>query len=285
MRKAIFIVTILLNGIILFYACQKEKETTDLEFDTTTSQDNSLAESTFNDVNNISIEAVESHDINTYKIRSSESSMLSTCASVTVTPDSAGATSGNIVIDFGQNDCQCIDGRFRRGKINVAYSNFIHVTGSVITTTFTDYFVGQESTNMYQVTGTKTVTNNGINAAGHMNFSISVDGHLTNGDGKHLDWYSTRTREWIAGESTSTWLDDEYVITGSANGTSFDGKSFAVIITDGLHVKLNCRWITSGKFELTPSGKATRTFNYGNGDCDATATLSVNGREFTITLR
>ena len=284
MRKVMFIITILLNGIILFYACKKDKETNP-DYDTNTAQDNSFAESTFNDINNITIEAVESHDVNTYRIPNQESSLLSTCASVTVALDSPGAVSGNIIIDFGATNCFCLDGRYRRGKINVAFNGYYHTNGSVITTTFTDYFVGRETAHMYQVTGTKTVTNNGTNANNHLNFTIVVDGHLINSNGEHMNWYSNRNREWIAGETTSSWLDDEYVITGSANGTNFEGNSFSASITEGLHVKLSCRWITQGKFELTPTGKSTRSFDYGNGDCDSKATVSVNGKVFEITMR
>jgi hypothetical protein len=103
-----------------------------------------------------------------------------------------------------------------------------------------------------------------------------------------MTWNSTRTREWVAGESTTGWLgwlDDEYAITGSASGTNFEGTSFTANITEALHFPLNCWFITSGKFELTPSGKPTRYFDYGTGACDDLCTVTVNGQSFTYHMR
>jgi hypothetical protein len=101
-----------------------------------------------------------------------------------------------------------------------------------------------------------------------------------------MTWTSSRNREWIAGSATQfNWLDDEYSITGSASGTNFEGTSFTVNITSPLIVKLDCRWITKGTFDLTPTGKLTRTFDYGNGSCDANATVTINGTVFPVTLR
>ena len=138
---------------------------------------------------------------------------------------------------------------------------------------------------MFQITGTKTITNNGSNTEGHLNFSITVNGHLINTKGETMDWSSVRNREWISGINTPlNFGDDEYVITGSASGTNFEGNSFTVNITHGLHVE-HCAYITEGSFDLTPTGKPTRTLDYGNGDCDANATLTVNGKTFNIILR
>jgi hypothetical protein len=289
MRKLMLAFTLVLNGIILFYACKKDKEEDEPEYDTQTSQDNSLAEGTFNDVNNIMVEAMENGSLTTYRLGTNNSSILSTCATVTNTPDSSGG--GTIVVDFGNAYCHCSglncsDFRYRKGKINIAYTGHYRDSLTVITTTFDNYYVGYDTTWMYKVSGTKTVTNNGHNAAGHLNFTISVNGQLTTVDNSNMSWSSTRTREWIAGESTMlNWWDDEYLITGSANGTNFEGNSFTVNITSALHVVLSCANITEGIFELTPSGKATRTLDYGNGTCDNAATITVNGRQFNVTLR
>ncbi len=277
------IIIFILNGVIFFNACKKEQTSDALEYDTQTSRDNSLAEGTFSDVNSIVNQAIESGSLTTYKLNDAHSSLLSNCANVTIIHDSSGG--GTIMIDFGQANCLCLDSRYRRGIINVAYSGSYRDSGTTITTTFSDYFVGKDNTKMFQVTGTKTVRNNGRNSSGNLNFSVTVDGHLMNSDGLTMDWTSERNREWISGESTPlNWTDDEYVITGSASGYSFEGKSYSANITHGLHIEY-CPYITEGVFELTPQGKPVRTFNYGNGACDPNAVLTVNGTDFPIVLR
>jgi hypothetical protein len=287
MKRLFVILVFALNGIILFYACKKENEE-DPDRNTQTSQDNSLAESTFNDVNNIALEAVERGDsgLSSYRLGGTQNTLLSTCATVTRTPDSTGS-GGTIVVDFGSANCLCNDNRYRRGIINISYNhNNYRDSGTVITTTFNNYFVGRDPSYMFQVTGTKTVTNKGLNGVGNINYDINVNGHLINSQGTNMEWISTRNREWISGSSTHyNWLDDEYAISGSASGTDFEGLSFTASITSALHIKIGCPYITQGTFDLTPSGKATRTFDYGNGTCDANASLTINGTTFPITLR
>jgi len=283
MRKIMFIVVLILNGIILINACKKEKTTEVTEFDTQTSEDYSLAEGTFNDVNNIANEALENDSLSSFRLSDPQNTMLSACATVTNTPNGMGG--GTIIVNFGTSNCQCRDGRYRRGIINITYSGSYRDSGTVITTSFDDYFVGKDNTRMFQVTGTKTVTNNGHNVNNNPNFSVEINGHLTNSNGVTMDWSSVRNREWLSGEGTPfSFNDDEYIITGTASGTNFEGNSYTVTITHGLHIK-NCAYITEGAFELTPTGKPVRTFDYGNGDCDALATLTVNGRTFNIVLR
>lgn len=289
MRKITIILVLLANAFILFYGCKKDKEA-DLEFDTQTSQDDALAEATFNDINNMASQAVEIGTLNTYKTSTPNNSFLNSCATVVLTPDSTGP-GGSIVIDFGSTPCKCggiicTDARYRKGKINITYTGPYRSPGTVIQITFDNYYVGPESTNMFKVTGMKTVTNQGLNAGNHLKFSISVNGQLTNSSGGIMSWTSQRNREWIAGDNTTLdWTDDEYVITGTANGTNFEGNSFTVNITSGLYIALKCANIKKGIFELTPNGKPTRTLDYGDGNCDNNATLTVNGSVFPIVLR
>lgn len=271
---------------IFIHSCQKDKE--ELEFDTQTSQDNALAEMTYNDVNSIVNQAMENGPagLSTYRTALDNSYLLSSCATVTVTPDTVGG--GTLTVDFGATNCLCTDNRYRRGIINISFTGAYRDSGTVITTSFTDYYVGKDTAYMYRVGGTKTVTNKGRNTAGNMWFTIQVNGLLTNYNGLNMSWNSSRTREWIAGEGTSgltQWQDDQYLISGTASGSNFEGINFTAAITTPLLADLSCRWIRSGVFELTPSGKPTRILDYGDGTCNNRATVTVNGTTFDIVLR
>ncbi len=105
-----------------------------------------------------------------------------------------------------------------------------------------------------------------------------------------MTWNSQRQREWIAGDTTTgltlqDYSDDIYSITGSADGSTFEGVSYTANITQALIVQVGCRWIQAGTFDLTPVGLATRSFDYGSGACDDDATLTVNGATIPIKLR
>ena len=207
---------------------------------------------------------------------SGERSLLSACATVTI--DSV-ATPHTITVDFGASNCLCSDGRYRRGQINISYSGHYRDAGSTHTITFTNYYVNDN-----KIMGTKTVLNNGRNTAGNLTYSITVNGSIEKSSGGTITWNSNRTREWIVGESTPAWNDDVYLITGSASGTSAGGTSFTLNITSALRKEIGCRHFVSGSFALTPSGKAVRYVDYGTGACDNTATVTINGNTYNITL-
>ncbi len=265
----------------LFYSCSKDNSpnnSTDTE--TATSVDNSYAENTSDDVTAISTQS-EDNGVVGSPIDSSTGLHLGHC--VTITRDTV-SNPHTLIINFGTSNCLCFDGKNRRGEILVTYSGHYRDSGSTHTISLKDYYV-----NNNHVEGSQTVTNNGHNAAGNLTFSINVNTTITDSaSGKTLTYTSTRTREWVAGSDTwgwKAWSDDVYKITGSASGTAFDGTSFTLTITNPLLVSLSCRWIEAGTFEFTPQGKLKRTVDFGNGNCDNIATVTIAGISFPITLR
>lgn len=263
----------------LFVSCRKEKDDDDKE--TNSARDNALAEGTFNDVANISDQAATGTLVSYYAPNASDDkSPLSSCA--TITHDTVSVPH-LLTIDFGTSNCLCNDGRYRRGIIMVSYSGHYRDSASTHTITFNNYYVENN-----KVSGTKTVVNNGHNPAGHLTYSVSVNGQIDKAAGGTLTWTSSRTREWIVGENTPVWGDDVYLISGSASGVnspaSGTSTSFTVNITSPLRKEIGCRHFVSGKFELTPSGKATRYVDFGTGACDNTALVTINGHNYNVTL-
>ncbi len=272
--------SILLLGCFLFtfYSCTKNNSSNDADNETQSAADNSFAESTNNDVITISTQS-EDNGVTGSLGDSTYGYLLSPCANVSIDNIS---NPHRLIIDFGNSNCLCLDGKYRRGKILVAYTGLYRDSGSTHTISFNNYYV-----NDYKIEGTQTVINNGVNGADNITFSIQVNSTITDTSGRTLTYTSERTREWVAGEATeglTGWIDDVYSITGTASGTAFDGTQFTSNIASALIVALNCRWIEEGKIEFKPDGKLTRTINYGNGDCDNKATVSIAGLSFDILL-
>ncbi|TAL58921.1 MAG: hypothetical protein EPN85_10420 [Bacteroidetes bacterium] len=284
---------LILNAAILVMAasfsltsCRKDN---DKDNDTSGAEDNALADKSFEDMGQMSNEAA-SGGSGSFKLGGSDG-ILSHCA--TISHDTALNT---ILIDFGSTNCLCHDGRNRRGKIYVTYSNaskpepyhyWDSLTSITITTSPTDdYFVDD-----HQVKGQKTVTNNGHNAAGHMNWSVSVNGQIVKPSGQGtITWTSTRNHEWLAGESTPfIWIDDEHGVTGSCSGTSAKGTPFNVTITSQLVRKIACpKHFVTGTFDFTPGTKPVRQVDFSppnNGACDNIATVTINGKTYTVTMK
>lgn len=273
-----------MNGLIAlaitaFTIAGCKKDTNDTDEDTSSSVDNAFAESVYDDAGTMSDEAALSGDLSSFRNGSVEGILISTCAVITRDTISSPRV---VTINFGTVNCLCQDGRNRRGSIIITYTGGYRDAGSVHTIGFDNYFV-----NDYQVQGTKVVTNQGLNAAGHSWFTINVTGTITSPTGQVLTRQSVRQREWVSGESTPIWMDDVYHITGTATGTTFSGNTFTAVIIQPLVVALDCRWIKDGKLQFTPAGRLTRTIDYGylNGNCDKFAQLTIGNNTHIITLR
>lgn len=185
-----------------------------------------------------------------------------------------------ITIDFGDENCMCQDGKYRRGKIMNTYSGAYWQSGTVITHSFDDYYV-----NDHHVIGEKVVTNQGENDLGHPWYSMETHGAvITAQSGDTITWNSERTREWVEGDTTWERFDDVYLIDGISYGANRQGRDYTIEITESLRKEIGCPHIVSGVRVTNVEGKPERMLDYGDGTCDNQATLTINGNTYTITL-
>jgi hypothetical protein len=258
-------------------SCKKDSKPDNGEENIESAENNSIAESYYNDVTTL-VDAAGYNGANVTFRTTEQQSLLTGCVTVTVDTVSVPRT---ITIDFGTSNCLCVDGRNRRGKILASYTGKYKDSGTVISISFDNYFVNDN-----QVKGTKTVTNKGKNVSGNLVYEVSVNGQLVKANnGGTITWISTRQREWKAGANTPlNILDDVYGITGSANGTNASGKAYSITITQALVRKMNCRWFESGILTLVPEGAPAITLDYGNTGCDANAVVTIANKNYDILL-
>lgn len=262
----------------LFSSCRK-KDKEEKDSDVGSALDQALASTTVNDMTSIADEAGKTYSVSSFRTADAEG-VLSTCATITLDTLAAAKT---ITVNFGPSNCVCNDGRARRGVLILSFTGHYRDSLTVITVTPQNYFVNDN-----QVSGSKTITNKGHNAAHHLVYEINANISIQKANnGGIITWQSNRQREWVAGENTYAWSDDIYSITGSASGTSSNGNSFNSNITSPLVRKMafGCRRnFVSGVLEHTPGGKATRYIDFGSGNCDNDALVTINGTTYTITL-
>lgn len=282
-RYSIGLVALMALLFLVFSSCRKEGNKEDRNADALLEY--AISDQAFNDVAGIADEAY-SGSLQSYRIGDSRSgSTLSGCATIgfdtTTTPRS-------LTIDFGATDCLCRDGNYRRGKIIVNWIGAYRDSGSTHTITFNNYFV-----NYNQLTGTKTVTNTGVNAQGQPVFTVNVNGSIVwdpqnIGGGGTSTMVSTRTRIWLAGYNTPfNWLDDIYSISGTANGVTRTGSPYTMNTASPLIKEIGFRHFTNGQLEFTPGNLPTRSIDYGyvNGQRDNLALVTIAGQSFMVTLR
>jgi hypothetical protein len=184
------------------------------------------------------------------------------------------ASTRTLVIDFGSG-CMCADGRFRSGQIIVKFTTDANrrIAGSVVRRR--NYFV-----NYNQHTARRTFTD-----LGNGGFNVAVDSASiirANNGGTHswtANWTFTPT-------ANNTATVHEYTVTGMAAGVNRKGVGYTTTIQTPLLRSSTCfKYYTSGVVSIANNKGKTMLLDYGNGTCDNTATVTVNGRTRTITLR
>lgn len=287
--------TILLAGGLLFTACKKDSQESPLVQEEATiqsTQNDEEADAAYDEVFNttMGVGQESGEDIGltagvgvfgrmeggSYTGRVDSAGQR--CFTMTVLPKDKGVFPKTITLDFGAG-CLGKDGRLRKGKIITVFTGPMRVPGSKATTTFEGYKVDSVS-----VAGTHEVVNNSTSNNASLTVRV-IAGKLTWDSGRWVKWSTTRTTTQIEGNGTVFFpLDDIFQITGAGAGENSFGRTWSHEIIEPLIKKFTCRWISKGVIRVTHNAKSA-LLNFGTGDCDNKATLTINGVDKEITLR
>lgn len=262
--------------LTLFTSCKKESATpydpesaVEVTFELT--NDQATADLLSEDDNDLLFEAAEEKQLlGNFDTETLESNNLLSCATITVTPQNNFPKT--IVIDYGPANCIDPKAVARRGKIYITLSDTLRRPGSTAVMTFDGYHI-----NEFKREGTHTWTNKsmGITRSWQRKFE---NGKITAPGGR--SWFHQSLREVVqtAGVATSKHLsDDEFSITGHSSVTNPANITRTATILEPLQKKYSCPFIDKGKVKFQgPNHFAV--LNYGDGDCDRFATISVDGR-------
>lgn len=171
------------------------------------------------------------------------------------------------------------DGKTRSGLMVMQFSNYWHIPGSIITINLdaaSNYMV-----NGVQYQGVITLTRNSATS-----FSVNIsNAKCTKANPAWTILYSaTRTYTWTSGYNDSIPSNDVFSITGSASGTDRNGVNYDMKINSPIIKTGDCPYITQGNVTISTSNNNTYTVDFGNGNCDNQATVTINGNSFPITL-
>lgn len=187
---------------------------------------------------------------------------------------------GFITIDFGTG-CTGPNGRVRKGKIKVEFLGARFLPGSTVTITTEDYYVDG-----IRIDGTRTEVNSTESTEDAPKFTINETVTITFLDNTTATRESTRVRTWYRAANP---LEDYWTVTGSAIGTTRKGIEYVMTITKALVFKRACAISSKmvvpveGTKELVVDSKKITT-DFGNGNCDTSITITVNGRSKEIQI-
>jgi hypothetical protein len=259
-----------------FFACSKEENnstpgTEDAKIIELSSQ-KAITDAYYDDV------SAEVLQVNTENgLTNQPSTQQMACATITISPQDQTTWPKTVTIDYGTTGCLGLNGYLRKGKISYIIDKKLFNTGAKIIASFDNY-----SVNGYKLEGTYTITNNG-SANGINVTAVLVNGKVTHPDGK---WYSrASTTNWIqsAGMSTLTIIDDEYNLTGNGTISSSEGNTLTAASKTNLLRKVSCVNTVSGLLDLTYNNIAG-VLDFGNGECDKAAVITVAGKQYSVTL-
>jgi hypothetical protein len=273
---------IALAGMVIT-GCKKESAP---DTDATAAQDDANASFALQDSKNISDGAA--------KGQATDRPFGATCAQISKRDTVIGGNKDTLIDIYFTGSCVSPDGRTRKGHILVYWNGKGYFDSAAsITETWKNYsFTQAWSTNTIGVTGSRTLTNIGKDSAGDHSWSFSANLTLTYSTGGTATWTSNRTN--ILTKVGKVWY---YVINGNANGVSKSGVSYTLTITSPLYYTAywinilsgnpTCDCFEAGTVELTRTGKKYPlylTFTSGVGNCNHTATATINGNNYNITL-
>ncbi|MES1220038.1 MAG: hypothetical protein ABUT20_31335 [Bacteroidota bacterium] len=209
------------------------------------------------------------------------------CFNVLITHATNAVFPVKIVIDFGTTGCPGPDGHIRKGKIITEYTSRLLYPGAIATSTFDGFYVDS-----IKVEGTHKITNTGT--ANVRQFTVDVtDAKLSKPSGNYTEWNSHKVITQIEGLATAAYPKDDILkIEGSAHGKAKRGAllvAWESNITEPLVKKFICPWIVKGKVKAvrintSSTGQWVAELDFGAGDCDNKAIITINGVAHNITL-
>ena len=276
-RISIAVVFVLVTAL---FSCQKENSSSSnqqvTEEDAVTLSDESTeADASFDDVEDISMQAADEEGVTSAGGRLFPfvhlRFRLGPCAVITVTPNDSTYPK-TVTIDFPGDGCWCADGKHRKGTITLFFTGPIRHSGSVLTITLTNFYL-----NRAHVEGTKTISN--LSENGAIKFTVQVTGgKVTFPSGRGYKYEALKYKAQIDGSATNDVSDDVYKIEGRSKTEFNNGLTITLDTETPLIKKVACDWISDGTLKIKINSRVL-FLDFGapnNGDCDNQALLTWN---------
>ena len=281
--KNLFIASLM--AFALFTSCTSSDKTQDSSTAISTDQVtvDAKIDASIDDVSNIVEDQFTMKQGMTSKSTETMKSMLPACAKVTWTLVD-GLFTG--IIDFGPEGCALENGNVLKGKMTITFSANFATSEQTITYSF-DGFMH----NSNKLQGTKTITRSlkstELLAAIHPVSTCSIDMTITFEDGKTYTRTGNRVKEMTEGYDTKgNWDDNVFLVTGSSTTTMPNGDKCSSTI------KTPLRYVMACKKPFPVSGTVLKVKNdnealvdFGTGECDNLATVTIAGVTTTIELK
>lgn len=183
-----------------------------------------------------------------------------------------------VTLDYGDG-CTTKRDDFLSGKIIMKIVKESETPSKSIDYSFDNFYF-----NGVNVQGTVNKVRMRQNEDGLPEAHIVKDLTVTWEDGNQASLQSDKTRVMIEGAGNFYWGDNVFKITGTRTYTKRNGVVRTSTIIEPLIRNMACRFIVSGTVEIEKN-ETTKTLDYGDGECDAKATVTMGDQTVEILLR
>jgi len=271
----------LIGGFLLVSSCNEEERLT--LSDTQDITEEAITDSYYQDIDDMAGVAMSAPSENQYSGGRGATTITIedqrfNCAGivVNVTPGANSTLStpqGVLTVDFGTTGCADLRGNIRTGKVIFTYNGRRFVPESTVVTTVDNYTI-----NGIKLEGTRTLTN----VSGSTSDAPKFNAVLVNGkatllvDGTSAERESNLTWSWVRAANPT---DDYLLIDQSsvASGTTRAGREYSVSLTKALKYKRFCGIAVEGIKKFVVDGTKEIVIDYGDGTCDKSVVITVNG--------
>lgn len=272
----------IISAAVLVLSCKEEENRITVQ-DTQDITEEALTDSYFQDMDDMAGVAIESDDAtNGGRIAAGGRGITIQddrfkCDGIVISIEELeGSTlevpKGRITVDFGSTGCTDLRGNVRTGKLIFTYTGRRFQHNSTIVTTSENYII-----NDVKLEGTRTLTNETESTADAPQFNVTlVGGKATFEDGSTATRESDITSKWIRATNPA---EDKLVIdqASTASGKTRGGRNYAVSLLEPLEFKRFCGVAVSGIKKYVIDGDKEIIIDYGDGNCDKSFTVTVNG--------
>ena len=186
-----------------------------------------------------------------------------------------------VTLDFGEG-CTDAWGRTRTGKMHISISAPWTEVGSLREVTFEEFTVTRPfQTVAIGVEGVRQLERLEPGEEGESRWARAINTLLTHPEFV-VDREFSGIRRWIAGEGDPE-ADQVWGLTGSGSHTR-NGVTRTRTVVEELILDRTCGETVSGVVEIDRPVLEDGVMDFGNGECDGTATLTVGGEVYTINL-
>jgi hypothetical protein len=266
-----------ISGILLFAACDTEESLPASQLNETeeTSQEVDLT-STLEDIDEVTLTGFQRQGFADRSLVTLEEDL---CEKVNIEwlPNAK-----KMIIDFGEG-CTSPRGVTRKGKIIVTYTGRYWAPGSIITSTFENFYLDDR-----KIEGIRILTNEGFNANDKFfTFKTVVEGgKITWPDGTFRTFESRHTKRIFLPNGDRGII---YKVSGGSKGVNRKGNEYVVEITTPLLFSERCirsgiRIPSEGILALRVETRGEMKIDFGSDTCDREVSITRAGETKTITL-